>query len=1062
MPIDTDVQSRIDLLVGIDKVRYGQTKKALEGLFNKDLEVEIDLPDGMLKGLADKFREASQLGGKGIAEAFGVRFDSEMKVLLESFADIRQELMAAEKAGDASEYRILMDKQALLEAQIDAATDEHKNRIEAAKKLRESLQFKNLKEAGGDLSDGFFDNLNKAKSGDLEGLTRALLGGLSKGASKIGEAAAGTGAAKAGSALEGVAVGLGAAAAGLAVVAGVVGGLIALFAVLDDAAKDLNKTMLEGASQADFAVQAQGSLLTSMEDSMDAARSASLEMAEDFRGTGEEMSGILAQLNTAGFSYREIAGDIKGAGDEQRAYTEAIKTTFIWSKALGLSTSEVADVSAEWSTDFGQDLTQIGENFATISKFAMQGGFNVKRFFTSVSQATSGMAIYNARMEEAAYLLSKTQKILGGTDASDFIKSLTQGFTDESMTDRIKRIMIAGQGDTNRIFEDTANRTAKGFAESFGSSKTRKNLEEAFASVNKKFDIGDPVALQKTWGDMDAKSRRLVVAELRANGDEQAQAAARQLETLGRLTDGATKGLAEQTRGLGALDMQGKLAYKLQTLGDKRLNDMGVEELAAFESYAGISGSQLEQLMRVESQLMADYELAKKNDKTMTMSFQDFVSSNDDAQKQLEDVKDIEQSAEYYARKNVENTRSVFATLKNNIAIILNDIYSILSDWFGWSKDKADPESTSKVTDALGKLQLKTQESAERLGDLDAQLEAVDKTIQTTGVDSDAHQKALAEKALLQDTVNQEKLALAMTKQQASAIALMGSDKVKQSKDSDALIAKTASDLLASGKSMEAAQKFLSPEAFAQLQASVNAVAPVTKEVLREDFDEGVRYRTNGVKRAPTEVDRAATEQARAGALEAVLSGAVTLDDASAAALISTKDTSMESFRLSESSMRRDKKWQSSLFKDKSEEAHLDALKAYEGWKLGTYAGLSGDDLETAIAEWASGDTAMGKGTLADALVGKGYDFGSNMSGGTSKPARDFSPVTGGDFVMRPGQSAQRFNPSDTILGMKGGGPLVSGQGGGGVVNLTINGGDQAAVYHTVKSALKTAGMKGM
>ena len=146
----------------------------------------------------------------------------------------------------------------------------------------------------------------------------------------------------------------------------------------------------------------------------------------------------------------------------------------------------------------------------------------------------------------------------------------------------------------------------------FSGSDTQDKIKAAFKSVNMEIDLSDPQVLQNTWGKMDDRNRRLIIAELRANGDEQSQAAARQLETLGRVVDGAKGGMDAQVRGLGALDMQGKLAYKLQTLGDRRLNEMSMEELAAFESYAGISGAQLEQLTRVEEQLYADYELAKK------------------------------------------------------------------------------------------------------------------------------------------------------------------------------------------------------------------------------------------------------------------------------------------------------------------------------------------------------------------------------------------------------------------------------------------------------------------
>lgn len=1049
MPINTEVQSRIDLLVGIDKSTYREAKKTLESLFDKRVEIGVD--EGALKGLADKFRDASRSGGDDISAALSQRFDSQIGVLLNQFENIREQVQAAFAANDHREYALLMDKQALLEAEISASMDAHKKRIDAAKKYKEAtaLNLQNMRAAGGAVEEGFVDALNKARSGDLAGFTQSIFGSMSKAFGKASEnkmlAAAGADTAAMGSSLEAAAVSLGTAAAALASIAAVAAVAVAAFAVLDDAAKDLNKSLLEGAGIADFSAQSQVSALRDVEGSMEAARKASIDMAFEFRGTSEEMSGILAQLNQAGFSYKEMEEGATTVADKQAKYAEAVRETFVWSKALGASTSEIADTTAEWSTTFGHGLEKIGDDFGVIAEFAQQGGFNVKRFFTSVSQATAGMALYNVRMEEAAFLLAKTQKILGGTDAADFVKSLTQGFTDESTTDRLKRIMIAGAKDTDRIFKDTAARTAKGFVDAFAGSDTADKISAAFKSVNTDFDVkvlSDPKMLQDTWGKMDAKSRRLVIAELRANGDEQSQAAARQLETLGRVVDGATKGQAAQVRGLGALDMQGKLAYKLQTLGDKRLNDMGVEELAAFESYAGISGSQLEQLMRVESQLMADYELAKKNGETTARSFDEFVSSNDEAQKQLKEIGDIQSQADYFAQQNVENTRSVFSVLKNTIAMILENIYDLLTSWFGASK-KLDSDDQAKLVAAITGLGEERKASTARLDEIDRKISDADKVIQTTGDTAPEHVKAVADKQALATQRKAEIGTQEYLRAQERHIRLMDKDKLESTDDVASLARK---EMNVSGEDVEILSRYVSPELVSDVNETLQSIA--TFDMRKAAGDEHA-LATHGMPADGRDVV-AETLRNTAGASDAIAQeGNKLFTQFAFSGGKGVADLTAEEKKVLEDHVRSFPTTMTDAVADGTRKANAEKLATSIGYEKNTA------DFDRYVSDIMTGNWSKLKyGLETKGLEGQvRADFGVDL-------AKVSSPNVGQDFVMRPGQPAQRFNPSDTILGMKGGGPLVTGQQGGGVVNITINGGNQAEIYNTVKSALKNAGLR--
>lgn len=1063
MPLNKEAQARLELLVNIDNTTYNRAKTQLRSLSKSSANLQID--EGSLKEFAAQIREAVRHGSDSLDTALYDRFDMAVGDALTKFASLQQEILTATAAGDEGAVQSLMDRRERLQEEIKAESEAHKRRLEAAQKLREATELnpKNLTEAGEAIGHSFSDVFSKMRAGDFSGLVESLAGAAGKALSKKAEVTSLAGEAAPDA---DVAASLAAQAASLTKVAGVLAligsavvSVVAVLMMAEEQAHDLNKTLLEGASIADFAAKSQIGLLVDMTSTLDAARAASNDMAFEFRGTTEEMAEVLSHLVQAGLSYEELAAGARHAKNETEAYSEAIRTTFKWSSALGLSVSEIADATAEWSTDFGKDLTVISENFATISKYAMQGGFNVKRFFSAVSQATAGMAIYNIRMEEAAYLLSKTQKILGGTDASEFIRSLTQGFTDESMTDRMKRIMIAGGKDTATIFAGTAERTAASFVKTFSGSSTRDALSKAFQHVEG-FNVDvlqDPKKLADVWGKLSGQDRRLVVGALRENGDEQAQAAARQLETLGRVLDGAEGGFDAQVRGLAALDMQGKLSYKLQTLGDKRLNDMTAVELAAFENYAGISGSQLEQLMRVESQLMADYELAKAQGVTTAASFDEWVATNEAAQEQLEGIQEIEDSAEYFTRKSVENTRSVFTILKNTIAMILNNIYTTLTDWFGWSKQLSSEDMT-KQGEAVSEIRLQREEATRRLEEIDARLGELDATIATTGASTEEHAAALQEKDALEAEQRSKGLAKDYLRAQESKVLLMDSEQFGALKDGDAVLAEAAKQLRETGQDLDLAAKNLSPEELKALQEGI-AGSDKTHEVLTTNYGRMSPAGPGEYKAPMAQVvkDGDATTAAQIGLLQEAMDDSLALDATSASDLLLLSDLSEDALALERKKADRDLKWQLSGFQKKSEVAGLDALKAYEGWRLGTYAGLEGADLSAAMSEWASGETTMGQGKLAEALSAKGLDVLAYQQ--RALGMGDVGGVVAPDFVMRPGQPAQRFHPSDTILGVKAGGPLA-GNAGGGTVNITINGGDQAGVYRTVKDALKNSGLR--
>lgn len=1080
MPVSNDTKARIDLLVGIDKASYRNTRNSIDALFANRQAIQLD--PRMLDGLTDGIRQAIATGGKDADREFeGLtkRFDKSMADLLQQFAVVRSDMVAADAAGNDAALEVLAERQRILNGEISAEVEAHKSRLEAAKKLKQATDpnLSNIKDAAETMGEGLVGAMDKAKAKDFAGLAQSMLGAMSKGASKgsevlsaaKGSASSASSAAKFGAA----ASALTAAAAAIATVGASIAAVVAVLKAADDQARELNKTFLEGASMADFAFQSESTQIMDMTGSLDKARRATLNLATEFRGSAEEFAQILQALNQAGLSYKEMSAAAGTWRTEQQALEDAARQTFVWSQALGVSVGELAETESEWSKTFGMDLQRIDQNFAVIAGTAMESGFNVKRFFTAVSQATAGMAIYNIRMEEAAHLLAKTQKILGDTDAADFVRSLTQGFADESIVDRIKRIMIAGGQDTQKIFEGTAKRTSKAFVDEFAGSSTQKQLEAAFQHV-KGFNVDvlqDPKKLQDTWGKLSGEDRRLVVAQLRQNGDEQSDAAARQLETLGRVVDGAEGGLDAQVRGMAALDMQGKLAYKLQTLGDRRLNDMSAVELAAFESYSGIGGAQLEQMMRVESQLMADYDLARKNGTTTATSFQDFIATNEEAAQKLDDVKKIEDEASWFARATVKNTRSAWEVLQNTIASILNDIYQLMGTWFASSKSLSK-ESIDKQSRAGAEIRGQRDAAEKRLEDLGEKLAKLDETIATTGADSEAHQEALREKTKVEAEQRQARASAEYLSAQSRQVLLLDEAQMQDLKSPTDVLQAAALAMSKSGEDLAIVGRHMTSEELASASAAKREIATSSHVGQKIQEARGMGSAGNVVLGGARAMEMAGVpsllglkgpmeelrdvQSLQATVVPDLLSANQSLSEEQVQALIRQGDLGDKSLKVDKDAMQQDKKFQAA-FPDASRDATFEAMKLYEGWKLGISQGLTGEDLAQAARDWAAGDTALGRGKLAARLTESGYDV-KKLAGPAMEPSPS-APNIANDFIMRPGQPAQLFNPGDTVFGMKPDGPLAKG-GGGGNVTVNVYGGDQAAVYRTVKDALKNSGLR--
>jgi hypothetical protein len=490
-------------------------------------------------------------------------------------------------------------------------------------------------------AESFGDNLGSI----LADVTAGNLEGWASGIKKIGESAtkfsmaqeakeaAGEGSKLAGS----FGKVLGKLAPSILAIAAIAAGMAAVVKVLIDAdaiSKQWNKTLLEGGAAVGDISRNSSDLLDNLEEIRNAAKDFTNNAA--WGTLADDQIKLLGAFSEGGFTIREMTKDLENAEERMRAYNQATSAALIFSNLLGESAESMVQHMTGQMEDLGIGLGGIQRRYQTIYKAAMDSGYGTKRFFSMVLQATSGMSMYNVRIEEAAGLMLKLSKILGTKTGQEFFQSLTKGYMDESYTDRFKRIILTGEKTTSRFMQEAAENNVKDFvskiSETMGGDALGKMLSTAFSAAGISFNLDKGVLENLTAGGdsgreaqeelsrkllevmkgMGPAQQRKVLAGLRLN--ELPPDQARAFENLLDVTAALKGGLGNLAKGLGGLDPGAKLGMILnQSFGlfEKTVDQLSGKSLAAFENAFGISGEQLETLRRVSRAVYGQWDSLK-------------------------------------------------------------------------------------------------------------------------------------------------------------------------------------------------------------------------------------------------------------------------------------------------------------------------------------------------------------------------------------------------------------------------------------------------------------------
>ncbi len=388
-----------------------------------------------------------------------------------------------------------------------------------------------IKGIGGKVSEGF-----KASAENRKGLqTAALAAGDAEGAAAMGASAV---------AMSALAVAVASIAAALALA-------FAWMVAADDYQKKLNKTILDGAGNADIfgkSFESGKQTTLNLTNTLHAARKAAAETAVQFNLTADDTARVLSELNQAGVTYKRIMDGAESAGVAQYKFSEAIRKTISYASLLGVSTSELSQYQNTLMKDVNMSLDHTYDVFGMINEASKTSSMSQKSFFTAISQATSGMALYNVRVEEAIGFIKDFGKIVGETDAGKLVGNLTKPGTPEG---NLKKATTAaagiGIGPLGNIFKDATATAVEDFYTNFNAKA---------GSIKKVFEDAGQGALGGMLMSADKADREKGAKKLESlSGDDRAAIRTR-LTTFDPAVNRRFENMAELGVGAGSTDIK--------------------------------------------------------------------------------------------------------------------------------------------------------------------------------------------------------------------------------------------------------------------------------------------------------------------------------------------------------------------------------------------------------------------------------------------------------------------------------------------------------------------------
>lgn len=589
--------------------RFSRAQKDIQGILANSVAAAATAGFDRMK--IDGFRKKMAGTAEAIEKQLDVVFKKQLEMRSKGITEERKIALATEQ----DKLRELKKRLSLEKKTVEENIEKQKKAVEEAERLAKrgrAQAAKEMAEVGEDFAKGIEGAFSRIKGGDVGGLLKGVGGGASKAgkgmqlrADAMKAAGKGGGMAKMLGSLGGMLAKIGPAIAAIGAIAAGIGAVVAIAVAADSAMKGLNKTLMDsGVSGADLANE-----FGILGNTMDRIRSTftdSFTFNRIWGTTAKDHLEILGAYASAGLTFKEMTQGVKSAGEEMSRLKEYTVAALTYSKLLGMSTQEVSGTMASYMEELGLTLDGVRKRFSNIIVAAKESGFSTKRFFNMILQATSGMSMYNVRLEEAAGLLINLGRILGEKMGGDFLQNLMKGFKDESTTDRIKKTMTTGVGYSLKILKEDAMKSSEEFVRKLDELGTKNaDAQKGMTELLGKYNVStDPKKMAQDLAKLNQDPKKM--AALLAKSRALDPGMGRMLANLSNKSTAFQGGLggaqaARQFAG-GNASLLLQLSEMRKVAKGKRLDQIDLKDMkmrAAWENITGKSGEESLKLFEV-------------------------------------------------------------------------------------------------------------------------------------------------------------------------------------------------------------------------------------------------------------------------------------------------------------------------------------------------------------------------------------------------------------------------------------------------------------------------------
>jgi hypothetical protein len=549
----------------------------------------------MAKGLVSSFKSSFDAVRKQELEVQSLRQKLNNKFLTQQQkSQIRREMGSA-----ARESKRLQTE---LKTRLQSETKVMERRKQALSKVSEQQNFiKGAGQAGekfGEEIRGAFDDIASKDIGRIfKNLPTKLGGAFQK---------AGTGLMKKapeGSLLSTLGGFLSKAGPALMAIGALAGGILAIGKIFLDAdahMKELNKGMLENGALANDLVDRYGFLSKNL-TSIGKHFASATALNRRWVTTSKEHMEILAGYVEANVNIAELTAGLTTATEQMIRLEQATTGAVAYARLFGVSYKEMAKNFGEYMTNLGLTLQGVQERFTAIGLAARDSGFSTKRFMGMLLQATSGMSMYNVRIEETAALLVDLARVLGEKMGGDLLQNLTQGLRGESTQDLVKRVKTTGVKRTLGIEQEAATYNTQDFLRKVGAYEGEHNTTQITeALVKAGVTGGTPEEIAKSLGTMPQEMANKLAAGLTSLNPGLA-GSFRGAREASFSYMGGLKGAVAGARGMGPGGTLLLELSKAQAVIGKRLDQITPAELMKRMAAEGVSGKQGEEFYKLQA-----------------------------------------------------------------------------------------------------------------------------------------------------------------------------------------------------------------------------------------------------------------------------------------------------------------------------------------------------------------------------------------------------------------------------------------------------------------------------